>query len=309
MSPSLPDLLLGTAQWGWTVDRNAAFQILDAWYAAGYREIDAATNYPINKNPADFRAAEKILEEYIQAHGVHDLAVTMKIGSLDNMRSPESNLSPSFVLMMAGEYRRLLGDNLRGLMLHWDNRADEGAIRSTLSALSIAQSEFGVQPGLSGIAHPEQYARANADLGLRFDIELKHNVLQSDFERYAPFQGNSHRLLAYGINAGGVKLQGRYPAESTLVARGGDPAKLADILERLRSLLGKLNLAFVRPPLLTMNHVGLVFAGLNPGIGGIILGISSVAQLRETLDFWRNLEVFDFKDAYHALGKLHVLSN
>lgn len=300
---TLPTLLLGTAQWGWTVGRDAAFQILDAWLAAGFREIDAATNYPINKNPADFRAAEKILLEYIRAHGLRDLAVTMKIGSLDNLRSPEANLSPSFVLMMADEYRRLFGDNLHGLMLHWDNRDDATAIGATLGALAVAREEFGVQPGLSGIAHPAIYAHANTDYGLVFDIELKHNVLQSDFERYEPFRGGNHRFLAYGINAGGAKLEGPYPAGSTFLTRGGDPEKTLKKLERLRALLPKLNTAFVRPPIRTMNHVGLIYAGLQPGIGGVILGISSVAQLRETLDFWRNLETFEYGDAWQALQR------
>ncbi len=303
MSHPLPDLLLGTAQWGWNVSRVSAFQLLEAWIEAGYREIDAATNYPINKNPADFRAAEKILAEYIAAHGLRDLRVTMKVGSLDNLRSPEANLSPSFLLMMAEEYRRLLGDNLHGLMVHWDNRDDETAIRSTLSALSIAQSEFGLRPGLSGIAHPELYARANQDFNLVFDIELKHNILQSDFARYAAFHEGGHRLLAYGINAGGLKLEDNYSADSTLLARGIDPVRFSEKMAELKTLLSHLNLAFVRPPLRTMNHVGLIFAALQSGIGGLVLGVSSVAQLRETLDFWRNLDTFEYVDAWKAIDQ------
>lgn len=304
MTRKLPVLILGTAQWGWTVSRREAFGLLDAWLAAGFREIDAATNYPINKNPADFRAAEKILCEYVETHGLRDLSVTMKIGALDNLRSPDANLSPSFVLMMAAEYRRLLGDNLHGLMLHWDNRDDETAIRATLGALALAQEEFGLQPGLSGIAYPQIYARANADFGLCFDIELKHNVLQSDFERYTAFHSGGHRLLAYGINAGGMKLDGPYPAGSTFVARGGTPEKAAEKLDLIRDLLPQFNTAFVRPPLRTLNHLGLICAGLHPHIGGIILGVASAAQLRETLDFWRNVETFDYSDVWQRLAKI-----
>ena len=71
-------LVLGTAQWGWNVSAREAFGLLDAWLQAGFRAVDCATNYPINRNPADFRAAEKILLEYVRAHGLHDLRVTMK---------------------------------------------------------------------------------------------------------------------------------------------------------------------------------------------------------------------------------------
>jgi len=294
-------LLLGTAQWGWTVPRAEAFRLLDAWLAAGHSAVDAATNYPINKNPSDFRAAENILLEYIAAHGLRDLDITMKIGSMDNMRSPDANLSPSFVLMMAAEYARLFGENLRVIMLHWDNRDDPASVHATLGALANSQKELGVRPGISGVKHPETYLRANEDLGLLFDIQLKHNVLQSDLPRYAGFSGPGHRRFAYGINAGGLKLDGPYPAGSTFLARGGDPEKAATVLEKIRSELPKWNTAFVRPPLRTMNQIGLIYAGLHPNLDGLVLGFSSIAQLRETLDFWRNLDTFDYSDIFQRL--------
>lgn len=300
-------LLLGTAAWGWTVDRREAFHLLDAWLDAGFRGLDAATNYPINKNPADFRAAEKILEEYILAHGLQDLHITMKIGALDNMRTPDANLTPSFILMMAAEYRRLLGSNLQTIMLHWDNRSEEAPIVESLQALAALQRELDIRPGLSGIRHPDVYARLNEPLGLGFDIQLKHNVFQSDLERYTPFfpghagAESRHRFFAYGINAGGVKLEGPYPSGSTYLVRGGDPSKVGASLDMLRQLLPKWNTASVRPPLRTMNHLGLIFAGLQPRLDGIVLGLRSVAQLRESLDFWRNVETFDYSDVYAAL--------
>lgn len=304
-------LVLGTAQWGWTVPREEAFRILDAWLGAGYRNIDAATNYPINKNPADFRAAEKILTEYIQANGLHDLDITMKIGALDNMRTPDINLAPSFILMMSEEYKRILGENLGGIMFHWDNRSETGEIRGSLEALAAVQQNLRLRPGISGIRHPESYDVANRELGLIFDIEGKHNVLYSDIPRYAPFfslesgahKSPVHRFYAYGINAGGLKLDGPYPAGSTFLVRGGEPEKAASLLAQIRSRLTDWNLAFVRPPVRSMNHLGLIFAGLNPAVHGIILGLRTVAQMQETLDFWRNLETYDYGDIWQALEK------
>jgi len=321
-------LMLGTAQWGWTVSQSEAFQLLDAWLGAGFRHIDCATNYPINRNAADFRAAEKILHEYTLAHGLHELCLTMKIGSLDNLRSPEINLAPSFVQMMTEEYLRIFGANLSCTMFHWDNRDQVGEVCASLEALNRLQQEHGIRPGLSGIAHPEVYAAANAALGLSFEIQVKHNILQSDFERYAPLSAlaagdgghhaitpsplsaisagddGHHAIFAYGLNAGGVKLEATYPSESTFLARGGQPEKVAALLEKTRALLPHWNTAFVRPPVKTMNHIGLIFAGLHPRLNGILLGVSSVAQLRETLDFWRNLETFDYSDVFSALKKI-----
>ena len=311
-------LMLGSAQWGWTVSKKEAFHLLDAWLMAGFRHIDCATNYPINRNPADFRAAEKILQEYTIAHGLRNLKLTMKIGSLDNMRSPDINLAPSFVQMMTEEYWRIFDSNLSCIMFHWDHRDHAGEIRASLEALYRIQEEHGIRPGLSGIAHPESYADANADLGLSFEIQLKHNVLQSDAVRYSPLdpainQAGAalsksdqvhHTLFAYGLNAGGIKLDTPYPADSTFLARGGQPEKAAPMLEKINALLPVWNTAFVRPPVKTMNHIGLIYAGLDPRLSGILLGVSSVAQLRETLDFWRNFEVFDYGDVFSALKKI-----
>jgi aryl-alcohol dehydrogenase-like predicted oxidoreductase len=294
-------LLLGTAQWAWTVSREEAFQLLDAWLDAGQKAIDCATNYPIDKNPAHFRAAEGILQEYLQAHGLSTLQITMKIGSLDNLRSPEANLSPSFVRMMTGEYRRLLGNNLRCVMLHWDNRSDPEAIADTLHTLVDVCREEGLRPGLSGIRHPEVYAPLVEQTQVSFDIQLKHNILHSDLPRYAPFQRLAHRYFAYGINAGGLKLEGEYSPDSTLKARGGDPAAAEMLLASLREALLRWNTAFVRPPITAFYQIGLLFAALHPQLDGVVLGCSSIAQLRQTLDFWRNLETFEYTDVFDQL--------
>jgi aryl-alcohol dehydrogenase-like predicted oxidoreductase len=299
---SAKTLVLGSAQWGWNVPKEVAFRLLDRWLAAGHRSIDAATNYPINRNPADFRASEKILAEYIQAHGLTDLKITVKVGSLDNMRSPEVNLSPSFLYMMAGEYLRLFGSNLYSVMLHWDNRSDVAEIQRSLEALAVLQDEFGLQPGLSGIAHPDACQIANAVTKLLFDIQLKHNVLHSDLSRYAPLSEHGHRFFAYGINAGGLKIDADYGTSSTLITRGGQPGLSVEVVEKIKARLPDWNLAFVRPPIKTMNHLGLIQAALHPNISGIILGVSSPEQLAETLDFYRNLEVFDYSDVFKENG-------
>ncbi|MBK8967365.1 MAG: aldo/keto reductase [Lewinellaceae bacterium] len=309
IAPDNKSLVLGTAQWGWTVDRKNAFLQLDAWLASGHQCLDLATNYPINKIPGDFRKSEKIVQEYIQTHGLTHLDVTIKIGSQDNMRSPDNNLEPSFILMMAMEYRRLFGDNLKGIMIHWDNREDQQAIAKSLEAMASLQETDGIRPGLSGIRRPDLYLNASCESALSFDIQFKHNILQSDLKRYAPFFSTEkqekapHRFFAYGLNAGGIKLEGPYPAGSTFLARAGDPDKVAPFLNQIRELLPKWNTAFVRPPVRTMTHIGLLHAGLNPAIDGLVLGFSTVAQLRETLDFWRNLSTFEYDDVFADLQK------
>lgn len=296
-------IILGTAQWGWNVDKQQAFQILDAWIEAGQLEVDAATNYPINRNPDDFRRSEQILLEYIKAHGLSKLRVTMKMGSLDNMRGPEVNLAPSFVQMLGEEYTRLFGANLSCLMFHWDNRQDISAISASLEALVRLCETSGLQPGLSGIAHPELYVQALPMRDHHFTIEVKHNLFQSDFERYKPLWGQGHRFWVYGINAGGLKLDARYDETSTLTRRGGPSEKSAALIAELNGFLPKWNQT-ARPPINSMHQIGLLYARLNKALHGVIVGVSSAAQLQETLIFYRHLQSFDYSDVFDALQHL-----
>ncbi len=302
--PSIsPSLILGTAMWGWTSSKETAFVLLDEWYAQGFREVDGAMNYPIDKNPLHFRLAESILREWIQAHGVGDLKVMMKIGSVNNLRTPEHVLSHSLALILLDEYRWLFGSNLDTLMVHWDNREEERAIRETLEAFEKVR-EFGLKVGLSGIRYPEIYAKLNREYRFDFRIQLKHNVLQSDYGRYAPFHGK-RRFIAYGINAGGLKLNpGAYTSGSSLAARGGDTATEPPVVEKIRQIMAQANAKGDRPRLQSMNEIGMIYAFYQPDMQGILLGVSSLEQLKSSLSFYEVLKACDFRDVFEALSGL-----
>ncbi|NUO03490.1 MAG: aldo/keto reductase [Saprospiraceae bacterium] len=289
-----PELLLGTAMWGWTVPEQVCFSLLDSFYGAGFRGIDGATNYPINKIPADFRKSERILLQWIHAHGVNDLRITMKVGSLDNMRSPECNLSKSFLLFCLEEYGSLFAANLETLMVHWDNREIPEEIDQTLEGLAAVVA-YGCHVGLSGIRNPEIYATRNELFGLDFKIQIKHNLLQSDYARYAPFHGK-RRFFAYGMNAGGLKLDTTaYHDGSSLKARGGDTTNTAPLIAAIAAFLRDA------PPLKHLSHTGLLYAYYHPDMAGMLLGVSSVEQLADSLDFYGVLRQTDCREQYLRL--------
>lgn len=295
---------LGTASWGWNVDQKTAFALLDAWLEKGFRAIDAAVYSPVHTNLPDLRAAEKILTAYIQAHGLRDLQITLKIGSAHNLSAPENNLTPDLLLKTAEEYRQLWGDNLTGIMIHGDNRREEPAVSTSLEALKTLRDRYGLRPGLSSLAHPEAYRAANTQFGLSFDIQVRHNILQSELERYSPLFEPGNQFFACSINAGGVKLQPPYPADSTFLLRGGQPEAFEARLQAIRAWLPKWNLAFVRPPLHAMYQLGLLYAAGNGRLCGAVLGCKNTAQLKDTLNYFRNLEAFDYRDVYERLQKL-----
>jgi aryl-alcohol dehydrogenase-like predicted oxidoreductase len=296
----IKDLFLGTAQWGWTTEKQVAFQLLDAFYKDGFRHVDCATNYPINGNPADFRAAENILTEWLRAHAVRDMKVMMKIGSLSNKRSAECNLGKSFLLMSMEQYKNCFHENLDCLMIHWDNRSDENEIAESLEAMEIFRSE-GIQAGLSGIKHPELYAVLNEKYHFDFYIQLKHNLLQSDFQKYESFHRQA-RFIAYGLNAGGIKLHAdAYHANSVLLARGGQSNADA-IVQKLTEILSSANQRTDRPPITEFFQMGMLYATAELELERVLVAPSDVGQWKKTLEFFRNMQQFDYPDVVNALS-------
>lgn len=300
---SNPDLILGTAMWGWTTERKTAFALLDTFYAAGFRQVDGATNYPINKNPDDFRMAENILLEWIAAHQVTDLKVIMKVGSLDNLRSPDHNLSKSFLLLSLDHYSFRLGSNLDTMMIHWDNRAEAGEITGSYEAMAVMQAK-GIRLGLSGIRHPEVHAEVNRQFNFDFRIQIKHHLFYSDYSRYQPFHGKN-RFIAYGINAGGIKLdQSDYRPEGTLAIRGGQ-INLPDT-KPVKEFLDKLDQSRFPERLVHFNQLGMIYAFYSPDMEGILIGPSRGEQLNASLDFYGLLKTGHYGEVYEGIVDLLI---
>ncbi|HFA50830.1 MAG TPA: hypothetical protein ENJ95_17620 [Bacteroidetes bacterium] len=305
MKPSIqnipPSLLLGTAMWGWTTTKETVFQLLDEWYSQGFRQVDTATNYPIDKNPEHFRLAENILLEWIKANGITDLRLMMKIGSVNNLFTPEHILTKSFVLMMLDEYQNMFGSNLETMMVHWDNRDVKAEIKETFEALETIENR-GLKVGLSGIKHPEIYAELNEGFNLGFSIQVKHNLLQSAYPHYAPFH-RQRRFIAYGINAGGIKLDAaKYAENSSLRARGGDVENEPPIVAKIRGEIKNFNEKKDRPAISAFHQIGMINAFYHADIQGILLGASKLGQLRESIGFYRVLQEVDYSDVSAKLA-------
>ncbi len=279
---SLSDRLwLGTAMWGWTIGKETAMALLDRWYEAGYRQVDTATNYPIDGVPEHFRLAENWLAEWIRAHGVRDLRIWIKVGSLTNERSPDHNLSEGFLLLALEHYRYLFGDNLDVFGVHWDNRAEREAVAESWRALQQARAE-GLRLGLSGLRHPEVWAAVLAGQEGRCLVQVKHNPVQSDLERYAPLFPLAE-FVAYGINAGGLKLDpSAYRPDSSWVVRTGKPDE-PPIMEALRQMVQRWNADHPDRRVQSFSELGLCHALCHPRVGRAVLGPSSAAQLEDTL--------------------------
>jgi aryl-alcohol dehydrogenase-like predicted oxidoreductase len=268
-------LVLGTALWGWTVGRFEAHDLLHGFYAAGGRWTDTASNYPINKEPADFGRAETLLAERVRTGTLPELKVICKVGSKSNSGSPDIDLTPHFLFTAHDRYRLLFGTAYRCLMIHWDNRDQPAEINATVQALKTIESE-GYDIGLSGVRCPDLYAETLGGIL----IEIKHNLLEHKaYRHYAAFHGRA-RFLAYGLNMGGIKMEGAYTPSNSAWVRGVDTTLNTSHFLRIITH-DHPHPAWPR----SFNQLGMLFAHNEKDVAGLIVGPSSMEQLHETLHY------------------------
>jgi len=291
------NLILGTALWGWTIPENTCFEILDEFYQSGFRGIDTATNYPINKDKRYFRFAETVLKKWIDANGVNDLKVTIKTGSIDNNGSTENNLTYSSLIMSHDYYREKFEDNLDTFMVHWDNRDDEESISQTISSLNVIRRKCRV--GLSGIKNPGIYFKYLKKTDTVSSIQIKHNIFESHYARYSHFH-DLVSFVAYGINAGGLKFDNEYHALSSISVRSVNTSSYHACLTDLQSLISDSKICR------SFNDVSMVYAINSPGISGIISGASSRKQMKETIESFNNLLQLDTSKLYRRLVEIRI---
>ena len=274
-------IILGTALWGWGVNKHEAFELLDEYIDRGGIFVDTATNYPINKQVQDNGLVLKWLQEWcVQNPSVH-LYIIVKIGSIRNDGGSDLNLTRTTILNLSEKLLNEFGNRLGCISVHWDNRGKSNIkdIAESVEALTQVQSQ-GLSVGLSGIDHPELYLHVNQELARDWLIQCKENILsRSSLKKYKKVFPHA-TYLAYGINMGGIKFTDPVPVSSVHMRRINIDKNIKDALGRIvleNTLLSEMK---------TMNHLALIVCCRNSGIHGVILGPRNKTQLIDSLKFW-----------------------
>lgn len=113
-------LVLGGNVFGWTIDRDRSFAVLDAFYEAGGRMIDTAEGYsswvPGNKGGE----SETIIGAWMENRGVRS---DMRIGTKTGMGGPPGSLKPEAVATaLDGSLERLRTDYVDLYYIHRDDK-------------------------------------------------------------------------------------------------------------------------------------------------------------------------------------------
>lgn len=282
----MKNLILGTALWGWGVDKNTAFSMLDHFFANGGEMVDTATNYPINKNNNDYLLALKWISEWVSING--KIKTLVKIGSVDNFGSPLFNLSPTKIAYDIEKLHSYLNESLFCVSVHWDNRTPEvqHEVDSTIDELLSQAKKSTFQLGLSGLTFPTGYLRLCSEASNKIIIQVKENISTSDsrefYQKYLP--NDKIDYYAYGINMGGMKKG--VNSSSSIALR--NIKNNEDVLSRIDKFI-ESNLSVIS--LADYNEFALLYTYLTKELNGVIMGPRNLNQIAHSMRFWKKLEM------------------
>jgi len=299
-------LILGTALWGFGIDRTTAYDILDRFLEFGGNIIDTASNYPINSQVKDFGLAASWIADWIAISNIKNISVNIKIGAIDNIGSPNTDLSALKILDSASFFRDSLESALLGISVHWDNRKnnnDYESILETVEAMSKIKHS-GIQIGFSGIKRPDFYLKAAPELSGEWWIQIKENAstcaARLEYEKFFP---NAH-YIAYGINMGGLKNTPPTKSSSLTLRNIKYPHALVHHLSAFLTSNHNLN-----PAPQDFNELALLLNYINPALSGMIIGPRNIIQLENTMCYWEKLNNQLIQGDYINLTKLITLDS
>ncbi len=291
---------LGTMQFGWSAGEDAAFEIMDAYVAAGGNFLDTADIYTTWTPGNPGGVSEEIIGRWMKARGNRDdIVVATKVrgamGGVGNDQGRGSvhqreGLSRKWILKACEDsLRRLQVDHIDLYQAHWiDNQTP---IEETLSAFSdLVRRGYVRYIGCSNFsAWRLMQALWTSD---KKNLEAFVSV-QPEYSLLSPTRANFERELQkvaveYGLGVipwsplGGGLLTGKYRRGQPMPesVRAGEAAQRLtdanfDTVETLQSVADAHN---AKPA-----QVALAWLLAQPAVTAPIIGANSVAQLQELL--------------------------
>lgn len=273
---NFPQFILGSAMWGWGISSKQTYDLLDSFAEAlaGDYLIDGAWNYPIDKCPDHLGMGIKLLSQWLVSNKCGRAKCFIKLGAVTNSGTPDNDLSFNNLKRQLSEIQSLLGPNLWGVGVHWDNRSDQGEIEETIHFLQECKKQ-GLQIGLSGISVPEKYSLlSNNDLIIQVKENLTTCIARNNYEKFFP----TARYWAYGINMGGISKQ---PTSITATATLRNISVTFEQIEKYDNY--QKVFSSILSSDLSYFQTSLIYALMNKRLSGIIVGPKNKKQLEEIL--------------------------
>jgi aryl-alcohol dehydrogenase-like predicted oxidoreductase len=291
---SVHPLCLGTNVFGWTIDEQQSFAVLDAYAAAGGNFIDTADSYSTWIEGNSGGESETIIGRWMAARGNRDaMVVATKVGQMPGARG----LAPATVRAAAEASLARLGTDR--IDLYWAHVDDEGTpLADTLGAFGELIGEGKVRyAGASNYGAPrlaEALAIARAGgLPEYVAVQPKYNLVARD-----QYEGPLADLCVregvscvpyYGLASGFLTGKYRPGGPEVASARAGSAAQLLD--DRGIAALSALDEVAASHGT-TVAAVALAWVAAQPGVAAPIASARTPEQLADLLPF-ADLELSD----------------
>ncbi|MBB3967055.1 aldo/keto reductase [Rhizobium metallidurans] len=233
---SVAPIVFGGNVFGWTADEKTSFDILDAFFDAGFNTIDTADVYsawvPGNKGGD----SEEIIGKWLKQNKVaRDKAVIItKVGS--EMGPGKKGLKEQYILQAAeASLRRLRTDYIDLYLSHWPDA--ETPYEETLGAFAKLKQQGKIRAiGCSNLDATQ--LQSSFDTAGKAGLP-RYDVIQPEYNLYdrAPFEGPLADLCVkedigvityFSLAAGFLSGKYRSKADTEGKARGGKAAGYLD---------------------------------------------------------------------------------
>ena len=281
-------LTFGGNVFGWTVDEDTSFELLDGFTAAGFNLIDTADMYSRWKPGNSGGESETIIGNWMKERvNRSDVIIATKVGA--DMGLGDKRLSKKYVLLeVAASLKRLQTDYIDLYQTHFDDA--DTPIEETLETYQQLINEGKVRwIGASNLS-PERL-KASLDISKKSGypsyqtFQPQYNLMEREvFEKEleAICVANNLGVINYFSLASGF-LTGKYRTEAdfTKSARGGGVKKYLDekglkVLAALDKVAAELNT--------TPASVAIAWLIARPSITAPIASATNLGQLKSLID-------------------------
>lgn len=283
------ELCLGTMQWGWSADTDAAFAVMDAFVEAGGNFIDTADVYSQWAEGNSGGVSEEIIGRWMKSHGKrHEIVLATKVRGAMWPGPNGEGLSRSHILQACEDsLRRLQTDYIDLYQTHWYGA--ETPIEETMAALDTL-----VQQGKVRYVGCSNYPAwrlmqalwaSAADSLARYDsLQPHYNLVnRAEYERELAEVCTTYGVgvIPYSPLAGGF-LTGKYRRDSVPDSVRADGVKGRYFNEAGWRTLDVL-LTVAEEQNVSPIAVALAWLLQQPAVTAPIIGANSVEQLAASL--------------------------
>ncbi len=286
-----PPMILGGNVFGWTVDRDASFRILDAFVDRGGTMIDTADVYSAWVDGHQGGESETIIGDWLRQTGKRDrVLIATKVGMLPGEGG--AKLAPARIAAAAEASLRRLGTDR--IDLYYAHQDDEDTPQADYLAAFGQLIDAGKVRVLGASNFRAMRLKSALDLATAQGLPRFH-ALQPEYNLVSrhKYEGELQNLCVehnigvapyYGLAAGFLTGKYRSTADLSKSVRGGGMAEL--LTGKGGTVLAAMD-AVAEETSATLPQIALAWLAAQEGVVAPIASATSVEQLEELVGAWQ----------------------